>query len=548
MRVAIGLFAALLSAAPSIAASVAETPQARLKADVAWLADDARAGREAGTRGHMEAAAYVARQFKSLRLEPGAGGDWFQTVPLREGRRDLGAARLELIGGDARRERLVHLQDYIVGRTLSAKRFTVEGPAVFVGHGVVDAATGHDDYEGIDARGKIAVVFGGAPAHFDSEKRAYLGSGDAKRRSAAAHGAIAMVVLPTARDMAQGRWAIALSAATRSGATWIDPAGAPHVVAAEAEPSAYMNVLGARRLFAGAAVAFDALQAREEQNEPLKAFDLPRRIALSGATRFKSTQSPNVVAVIEGTDAALRDEALVLIAHLDHLGVKKSAAARGEDRVYNGALDNAIGVAMLIETARRFKASAPRRTIVFLASTAEEKGLLGAEYFARFPAVGGRTIVAAINLDMPLMLYPFTDVIAFGAERSTLAPHVRSAAEAIGVAVSADPFPEEGIFTRSDHYPLVEQGVPALFLFTGMANGGGETFKSFRKTHYHRPSDDLALPIDYDAAARFAALNYEIARRVADSDERPRWNDGDFFGEMFGASGKAGRANPISDF
>ena len=178
--------------------------------------------------------------------------------------------------------------------------------------------------------------------------------------------------------------------------------------------------------------------------------------------------------------------------------------------------------------------TARRRVLsIFLAVTAEEKGLLGADYFAHFPTAPAENIVANVNLDMPVMLHDFADVVAFGAERSTLGPMVREAVESAGLELSPDPFPELGIFTRSDHYRFVEKGIPSVYLFPGFANGGEEAFNGFMRDHYHKPSDEVTLPIRYDSAARFADVNYEISRAIADAPERPKWNKGDFFGDLF---------------
>ena len=223
----------------------------------------------------------------------------------------------------------------------------------------------------------------------------------------------------------------------------------------------------------------------------------------------------------------------LLTAHLDHTGVNENLVAEGKDGIHNGALDNAMGVAVMLEAARELAANPPARSVIVLAVTAEEKGLLGADYYAHFPTVPIESIVANVNLDMPLLLYPFTDVVAFGAERSSLGPIVEAATAAAGVTLSPDPVPEQGVFTRSDHYRLVEKGVPAVFMVTGFANGGQESFQEFITTHYHKPSDDVNLPILYDQAARFADVNTEIAQAVANAPARPEWNEGDFFGELF---------------
>jgi Zn-dependent M28 family amino/carboxypeptidase len=244
--------------------------------------------------------------------------------------------------------------------------------------------------------------------------------------------------------------------------------------------------------------------------------------------------SPNVIGMLPGSDPRLRDEYVILTAHLDHLGIKADAGS-GEDRIFNGALDNAAGIATMIEAARLFVTSGerPRRSILFMAVTGEEKGLLGSEYFAHFPTVPIGRIAGVVDLDMPVLLYDFTDVVAFGAEHSTVAEAVRRAARSMGVALSPDPMPEQNIFVRSDHYMFVKQGVPAILLMTGYANGGEAKWKQFLDVTYHNVDDELDQPIHWQAGARYARLNYLIARELADADARPRWYRGDFFGDRY---------------
>ncbi|UZK65496.1 M28 family metallopeptidase [Sphingomonas sp. M1-B02] len=246
----------------------------------------------------------------------------------------------------------------------------------------------------------------------------------------------------------------------------------------------------------------------------------------------RSFRSPNVLGIIPGSDPALKDEYVVISAHLDHLGMGRVAA---DDKIFNGAMDNASGVATMLEAARAFAAGGkpPRRSILFVAFAAEEQGLLGSGFLARHPLVGSGKFVANVNLDMPILLYDFQDVVAFGAERSTLGPIVSAAAAKMGVSLSPDPMPQENTFVRSDHYSFVKAGVPAVLLATGFKNGGEKATRGFLKTHYHQVTDDIALPFDWKAAAKFAELNYRIAREIADADEAPRWYAKDPYGERY---------------
>jgi Zn-dependent M28 family amino/carboxypeptidase len=225
---------------------------------------------------------------------------------------------------------------------------------------------------------------------------------------------------------------------------------------------------------------------------------------------------------------------VVLSAHLDHIGVSEKPDAKG-DRINNGALDDAIGIASLIEEARRFRAApAPKRTIVFLAVTAEEKGLVGSSWFVRHRPKGLEDIVADVNLDMPVLTYRFSDLVAFGGDRSSLGPIIARGAAAVGVTMAPDPIPEQAIFVRSDHFRFVEQGVPSVFLWPGLAGPGRAAFDDFMKNRYHQPGDEVDAGILWDQAVRFVEINYRIAREIADAPVRPTWNKGDWFGEHFG--------------
>jgi len=506
----------------------------RIAADLLYLADDARQGREAGTEAYEEAARYVAARMDSIGLEPGADGTWFQSVPLRSVKRDLDAAFMSITGKSGVADPLMHLGEFIIGRSIAQTNFNVTAPVVFAGYGVIAPRDGHDDYATIDARGKIVVVFSDAPSHFDSEKRAFYRSNDNKIKTAAANGAVGLITLPTKKQIERSPWMRISANPEREAMTWVHPDGVGEISAREIQATAFMSPTGAEKLFADEQFSFADLQTKQDASEPINPFALGKEVTLKGASIFEEKTSPNVVGLIKGSDPELANEVIVLTAHLDHVGVHEPPQG-GTDHIHNGALDNALGVAIMLDVAAQFKKNAPpKRSILVLAVTAEEKGLLGADYFAHYPTLAAGKIVANVNLDMPLTLYPFVDVIAFGAERSSLGSVVREAAASMNVTLIPDPMPELGIFTRSDHYRFVEKGIPSVFLFMGFGNGGEEVFSNFMANHYHQPSDDFSLPIDYKEAARFADLNYRIARNIANAEEAPSWNDGDFFGERFG--------------
>jgi Zn-dependent M28 family amino/carboxypeptidase len=300
---------------------------------------------------------------------------------------------------------------------------------------------------------------------------------------------------------------------------------------------ALINVPPAEQLFSRAPISFeDALDAADA-GTPLST-PLGTEVTLTQKSVHDSITSPNVIGILRGSDPVLSNEYVVYTAHLDHVG---TGIAVDGDTIYNGMYDNAMGTALLIETARAFAAmpELPKRSIVFIALTGEERGLVGSDYFANYPTVTRDSMVANVNLDMPLFLYPLADVIAFGAEHSSLEGIIAEAVADEKFALAPDPVPEEVLFIRSDQYSFVKQGVPSVFLVPGFTStspeiDGAAVTNEHLQTHYHQPSDDLTRPIQWASALRFARANVRIGHAVAEADERPTWNEGDFFGEKFG--------------
>ena len=539
--------AAAAKAAPAKkpAAPVSDfTPSAEaIKAHMAFLADDAMEGREAGTRGYDIAANYVAAQYALLGVKPAGdmgpnGGSYLQRVPLISYRPSSDGA-LTLTGADGQAVALKYGEDYLPTPQAQAPELTLDAPLVFVGFGVVDPTRNRDDYAGLDVKGKIVVMLTGAPSSIQTEERAHLSSPNTKRVEAEKRGAVGVITMPTTSSEKRRPFARGLAGMKEWRIVWRNSKDVGAIRAPGSPSLATISLAGAEKLFAGAATPLASALAEAEKPEgAVKGFALATKAKVELKTEIQKSESSNVVGVIEGSDPTLKAQTIILSAHLDHVGIKDNAKP-GEDRINNGALDNASGIATLLEVARGFKNSKvrPKRSIVLLAVTAEEKGLVGSDYFANNPTVKKADIAADVNLDMPVLLYPFSDVIAFGSDRSTVGDAVKRAAGRVGIALSGDPMPEEGLFTRSDHYRFVEQGVPSVFLMTGFQNGGEKAFKDFLKTNYHQPGDDLKQPIDYTAAARFALVNYEIARELANTPARPVWKKGDFFGAAFAPAG-----------
>ncbi|MFC3712827.1 M28 family metallopeptidase [Sphingoaurantiacus capsulatus] len=503
-----------------------------IRAHISFLADDSMRGREAATQEYDIAAAYVASRFIEYGLTPaGDAGSFLQKVPMTTFTPSKGSIALTPRGGAA--VPLIFGDDYVPAGT-PLPQVKLDAPLVFAGFGVSAPGYKHDDYKGLDVKGKIVVVLFGAPKWFQGEERAHYGNAVTKRQLAAARGAAGIITVYTPTREKVLPFARLKGSFDSAGMTWTDKAGKPWFPAPSAPPIATVGLAGAEKLFAGAPATVSQLMAAAESATavPMPRFALPLRAAVALENKVGTGVSSNVAGVIPGSDPKLKDEVVVLSAHLDHEGV--GPAVNG-DTIYNGAMDNASGIATMLEVAKGFQQDGvkPKRTVMFLAVTAEEKGLVGADYFAQNPTVPKAGIVANVNLDMPILIHDFTDVVAYGGDRSTIGGAVKRAAEGLGLALAADPSPDQGIFTRSDHYRFVQQGVPSVFLKTGPGNGGAEADRVFRATRYHRPNDDLAQGINYAAAARFAAVNYAVARELADVAERPRWNKGDFFGTTF---------------
>ena len=506
-----------------------------LKDHLAYLADDAREGRMAGQRGYNEAAEYVANQFAAVGVEPGGEDGWYQQVPLISYRIDEESTTV-ITHRDGEDRELQYKEHFAMGGDPVREEGSVRAEVVYVGFGVHAPELGYSDYDGIDVDGKIVAMFGNAPDAFPHNERAYYSSSRTKIEEAVGRGAIGAIGLRGKRMDEYYPWErVKAQAGTRPGMAWITLTGEPADYHPELRGSAYLSTEIAHELFAGTPISFEEARAATEASTPAST-PLGFEVTLARKSMHEVITSPNVIGLVRGTDPELADEYVVFTAHLDHNGV---GAAVDGDTIYNGMYDNAMGSSLLLEAARAVAASPARRSMLFIALTAEERGLLGSDYYAHYPTVPSDAIVANVNLDMPLFLYPVADIIAFGSEHSSLAATVEKAIAAEGFSLTPDPMPEENLFRRSDQYSFVRRGVPAAYLKPGFTStdpsiDGKAIENAHRKHHYHQPSDDLSRPVDWDSAVRFARANARIGYEIANDDARPTWNEGDFFGEKFG--------------
>jgi Zn-dependent M28 family amino/carboxypeptidase len=507
----------------------------RVRAHVTFLADDLLEGRDTGTRGHGLAMNYVAAQFMRLGLEPAGASGYQQPLALRQSRLDIDAGKFVIRRAGSPDVTLAPINDMIARPAAGIAASELTAPAVFVGFAIHAPEFNYSDFAaGIDVRGKIAVVLAGSPkslpatakAHYSREKTAEL-----VRR-----GAIGIVSILTPAEEKRAPWAFTVNAARFASMRLINPDGSLHEAYPELRATASVSRAAAAALFKHASRQVDAVFAAAERSEP-QAFALNVELTLGGRAAVSDITSANVLGWLPGTDPALAGEPIVVTAHLDHLGIGPPING---DSIYNGALDNALGTAALIDAAEQLVAG-PRlqRPLLFAALTAEEKGLLGATHLVRHPPARVRRFAANLNFDMPVILAPTRDVIGIGAEHTSLGNSLAAVAAKLNFTVSPDPTPDEVVFVRSAQYPFIRAGVPALFMKAGQLGLDPKQDLAaleadFRKTHYHKPSDDLTRPIHWPSAGDFAVLTAEFIRAVADDPVAPAWKPGDFFGTRFG--------------
>ncbi|HEV8454991.1 MAG TPA: M28 family metallopeptidase [Gemmatimonadales bacterium] len=503
-----------------------------LEAHISFLADDSLQGRGTGTRGYDIAARYVAACYSGLRLSPAGTRGYMQPVPLRSGRPVEGSS--VVFQGQAAAHELRVGRDYVPLPDLLRPKTEVTAPVVFAGFGITAPERAHDDYRTIDARGKIVVVLFGGPASLPATERAHFSALRTKYENAVRHGAVGLLIV-WSRDQS-APWEAIVNDLQGGLVGWLDERGEPDGAFPELRAKAVLSDSAAEALFQGAPRTYaDILRAAKGQTMP--AFDLPVRATIRTVTEHARIESPNVAGLLRGSDPRLRDEVVIYTAHLDHLGV--GTPVKG-DSIYNGALDNASGSAALPEVARAFASlpRAPRRSVLFLAVTGEEKGLIGSDYYAQHPTVPIQSIVANLNMDGLALLYPLRQVVPAGAEHSTLDAVVTRVAARAGMELGPDPYPEEVLFVRSDQYSFVRRGVPALYLDVGLKTDSGvdaaARLQEWIRTRYHTPQDDLSQPMDLESGARHAQFNFLVGLEIANVDERPAWKSGDFFGRIFG--------------
>jgi hypothetical protein len=519
--IGIGLVVASLAAAP---ASAQKADGKRWWSHVEALAGDSLEGRDTGSEGHRKAAEYVAREFARFGLKPAGTEGYIQPVKFKSKEIDESKSRLALVGQGGE----VPLElgpDAIISLRVDPAP-TVSADLVFAGFGLANAEAGLDDFSGLDVRGKVVVVLAGAPTSIPGPLAAHMQSagerGDVYRKL----GVVGVVSITNPKNM-DIPWERSSLARFMPAMSLADPALDDYRGLSIAVS---VNPARAEKLFEGTGHTFAEILEAADASKPLPRFAIAKRLEATVAVNRKDVVSQNVAAILPGNDPKLKDEYVVFSAHLDHIGIGKPING---DSIYNGAMDNASGIAAMLDVAAMLQERGVklRRSVLFVAVTGEEKGLLGSKYFANVPTVDPKSIVADINTDMFLPLFPLKRLTVWGLDESDVGVDAAAVAESLGIVPQPDPEPRRNVFIRSDQYSFIRRGVPSVMIGVGFAKGSPEeaTSRKWLTERYHAPSDDLNQPIDKTAAGEFDELVAKLLERVANRDARPRWKDSSFF-------------------
>jgi Zn-dependent M28 family amino/carboxypeptidase len=488
------------------------------------LADDKFEGRDTGSRGEREAQRYAVEQLKNAGAEPAGVDGYYQPVKFVSRQIVEKDCSLTLIR-DGKREPLTLVEDAIIStRIMPAPE--VEAPLVFVGYGLKVPENNYDDFAGVDVRGKIIVIFSGSPAEIPGALASHYQTALERWKVLRAAGAIGIVSLmnPASMDIPWSR--VALNRAHPS----MDLDYPEFNETEGARIGVTVNPAYAEKFLAGSGHTFEEIAALGKDRKPLPHFALA--VALAAKTRVDVTkiESANLVAKIPGTDPALKDQYVVLSAHLDHVGIGEPING---DRIYNGAMDDGSGSALVLDMAASFKKNPEklRRSILLLLVTGEEKGLLGSKYFAAHPTVSPKSIVADVNVDMFLPIVPLKLLTVLGLDDSDLGDRVREIAQSQGVQVQPDPEPLRNLFVRSDQYNFIRRGIPSVIMSVAPEPGTPEVqiFKDWLTERYHAPSDDVNQPVDLAAGAKYEEIVRELLINIANTERRPEWKPDSFF-------------------
>lgn len=510
--------------------------EAQIAEHMAVLASDEFGGRAPSSPGEELTVAYISEYFASLGLEPGNGDSYFQDVPLVDITVDPERAPFRVTGmGDPMS--FAYADDFVTWTTRVVDESSVQdSEMVFVGYGIVAPEFGWDDYAGVDVAGKTVVILVNDPGFatqdpdvFSGNTMTYYGRWTYKFEEAARQGAAAALIVHQTAPAAYGWETVRNSWTGPQFNLQSDDGNAGHVAI-----EGWITEETTHRLFGRAGLDFDKLAAQADAGE-LAATSMDMSLSASISNTLRFSDSKNVIAVLPGSEAP--DDYFIYMAHWDHFGTDAALVAAGQDGIYNGAHDNASGTAALLELAEAYsrRPAAPRRSIVFLAVTAEEQGLLGSAHYAADPVFPLAQTVAGLNMDGLSSFGPTRELVVQGYGMSELDGIADAAATVQGRRVDPDPEPEKGYYFRSDHFELAKFGVPMIYPGPGIdhvehGSGYGQMQNdAYNSDRYHMVSDEFDESWDLSGAVSDVQLYYEIGRVVIQSDVWPNWNEGTEF-------------------
>ncbi len=518
--------------------SIAQSPAASHFDGNSWwgyvkvLAADDMEGRETGSPGLRRAEEYIVEQLQMNGLEPAGADGFYQNIGFESRQMVEQDSRLALTL-KKQVEPLVLGEDAIFSTRVDLAP-SVEAPLVFAGYGLAVPERNYNDLSGLDLKDKVAVIVAGAPAEIPGALASHYQSAAERWRSFKRAGAIGLITIlnPASMDIPWSRISVNRNHPSMSlrDREFNETEGQKLAV--------IFNPERAGKLFEQSGHEWSEILGLAREHKPLPRFPLAVGIRAKATVNKKPVESANVIARVTGSDPALKDEFVVLSAHIDHIGIGEPING---DRIYNGAMDNASGSAVLLDVASSIRKSEvkPKRSILFLFVTGEEKGLLGSRYFAAHPTIRPRSIIADINIDMFLPIVPLKVLTVYGLAESDLGEMVTRIAEQHGIKAQADPEPQRNSFIRSDQYNFIRSGIPAVAMKVGFEPGSPEQqlFKDWLTQRYHAPSDDLNQPVNLVAAGKYEEIIRDLLLLAASEKQRPQWKADSFFrryGQMGG--------------
>jgi Zn-dependent M28 family amino/carboxypeptidase len=488
------------------------------------ISDDKYEGRDTGSKGEHQAQEFIVGKLKALGVEPAGSDGYFQGVKLRTLEIDESHCQLSLVRDGHAQTLTLGEHAYFSTRYPLAPK--VDAPLIFVGYGLNIPEKHYDDFAGLDLKDKVAVILTGSPADVPSALSAHYQSRAERWKALKAAGAIGVIQIqnPASVDLPWAR-----SSLNRNHLS-MDLVGPEFDETSGAKLAVAFNPAHADLLLQGSGHTFEELAALGKDRKPLPHFPLKVSVRATTATHSREIDSTNVVARIPGTDPKLKAEYVVLSAHIDHVGIGEPING---DRIYNGAMDNGSGSALLLDIARSLKESHTtlKRSLLLVWVTGEEKGLLGSKYFAEHPTVAPKSMIADINTDMFLPIVPLKVLTVFGLAESDLGERVTQVGEHLNVQIQPDPLPLLNVFIRSDQYNFVRHGIPSVMIDVGAVPGSPEaaTLKTWRTERYHAPSDDAQQPVNLATAAGYEEVIRALTIEVANDPKRPQWKQDSFF-------------------